>query len=102
MALSNLSAWKDAQAAFACGTVCGAADKSEEKPAACGVGSCYIDQGMSPLPTPTAGRFCANGAFSPATTRSCSFCWDIRGRANPIPPPSPAEKGAFCDFKRGR
>ncbi len=52
MALSNLSAWSNAEAATlssacgagdkpeekpaACGTACGAGDKPEEKPAACG------------------------------------------------------------------
>ena len=39
MALSNLFGWnkkKEAAPAAACGTACGAGDKTEEKPAACG------------------------------------------------------------------
>ena len=51
MALSNLSAWKDAEAAAACGTACGAADKPEEKPAACG-SACGA--GGQPAETPAA------------------------------------------------
>ena len=40
MALSNLFGWSkedDTAPAAACGTACGAADKPEEKPAACGL-----------------------------------------------------------------
>ena len=39
MALSNLFGWKkkaETETSAACGTACGAADKLEEKPAACG------------------------------------------------------------------
>lgn len=35
MALSDLANWTEGRAS-ACGTACGAGDKSEEKPAACG------------------------------------------------------------------
>lgn len=41
MALSNLFGWntkKETETAAACGTACGAGDKPEEKPAACGAG----------------------------------------------------------------
>ena len=39
MALSDLFGWRkkaDAEPASACGTACGAGDKSEENPSACG------------------------------------------------------------------
>ena len=39
MALSNLAGWNkdiDQQTSTGCGTACGAAEKPEEKPAACG------------------------------------------------------------------
>lgn len=37
MALSNLYGWnKNEDTAFACGTACGAKDKTAEAPAACG------------------------------------------------------------------
>ena len=36
MALSNLAGWNENTTASACGTSCGASDKSEEKPADCG------------------------------------------------------------------
>ena len=39
MALSNLFGWKkkaETETGAACGTACGAADKPEKKPAACG------------------------------------------------------------------
>ena len=39
MSLSNLFGWKkkaETENSAACGTACGAADKPEEKPAACG------------------------------------------------------------------
>ena len=39
MALTNIAGWNEdenKQTSAACGTACGAADKSEDKPAACG------------------------------------------------------------------
>ena len=36
MALSNIVGWNENTTASACGTACGAGDKTEEKPAACG------------------------------------------------------------------
>ena len=37
MALSNIAQWnEDKKTGSACGTACGASDKTEEKPAACG------------------------------------------------------------------
>ncbi len=38
MALSNIAGWSEEKTASACGTACGAGDKPEEKPAACGAG----------------------------------------------------------------
>lgn len=37
MALSNIANWEETKATAACGTSCGASDKPEEQPAACGV-----------------------------------------------------------------
>ena len=38
MALSNLSDWAEKKGTSACGAACGASDKPDEKPAACGAG----------------------------------------------------------------
>ena len=82
MALSNLSAWKDAEAAAACGTACGAADKPEEKPAACGSACGAGDQ---PAETPAA----CGAADKPVA------CGTACGTADK-PEEKPAACGAAC------
>ena len=47
MSLSNLFGWNkkaETQPAAACGTACGAGDKPEEKPAACGTSLRHAEQ----------------------------------------------------------
>mgnify|MGYP002623465903 FL=1 len=67
MALSNLFGWNkkmDAQASAACGTACGAGDKPEEKPAACGAGDApaACGAGDKPEEKPSAcGSACGAG-----------------------------------------
>ena len=62
MALSNLYAWcnkEEKATAAACGTACGAEDKSTEKPAACGTA---CGAGDKHAETPTAcGTACGAG-----------------------------------------
>ena len=52
MALSNIFGWNkktEVQPSAACGTACGASDKPEEKPAACGT-ACETACGASDKP----------------------------------------------------